>query len=77
MFTRSKLFINAWAGAFFANMLPQSMVMSKMGDGLDNRNARRVGKGKGRSSPPARNAAAHKRAAKKAKGRAINKARHA
>lgn len=77
MFTRPAAFLKMWTGAFFGNLMPRVLNMSDELEKEKEQRDRSKGKGKGRRSPPVRNAAAHKRAAKKAKGRAINKARHA
>lgn len=77
MFTNARKFLTLFRGAFFANLLPQVVNAGPEITAVTSRNSFRGGKGKGRRSPAAKNAAIHKRAAKKAKGRAINKARHA
>lgn len=71
MFMNPRRFIKLFAGFFFASAVKP--VQTELAD----TRGRDQGKGKGRRTPPVRNAAIHKRAAKKAKGRATNKARHA
>lgn len=77
MFNNSRKFINLFRGAFFANLLPKVFQMKDNEVSEEMPSYQRSGKGKGRRSPAPKNSAAHKRASKKAKGRAINKARHA
>jgi hypothetical protein len=76
MFTPSKAFLALFSGAFFANLLPR-VVIRDVEKAVTDESLPKAGKGKGRRSPAPKNAAIHKRAAKKAKGRAINKQRHA
>lgn len=73
MFSNVRKFLTLFSGAFFANRMPLVVSAAKEID-VEHR---RQGKGKGRRSPAPKNAAIHKREAKKRKGRAINKARHA
>lgn len=74
MFSNVRKFLTLFSGAFFANRMPMVLnVAEKQAD----HDTPKVGKGKGRRSPAPKNAAIHKREAKKRKGRAINKARHA
>lgn len=76
MFTPSKKFLALFSGAFFANLLPR-VVIRDVEKAVTDEGLPKAGKGKGRRSPAPKNAATHKRAAKKAKGCAINKQRHA
>ncbi|WP_368762014.1 hypothetical protein [Klebsiella pneumoniae] len=73
MFNNVRKFLALFSGAFFANRM-RLVVNAEKEIEVEQR---RQGKGKGRSSPAPKNAAIHKREAKKRKGRAINKARHA
>lgn len=73
MFNNVRKFLALFSGAFFANRMRLVVNAEKEIEVED----RRQGKGKGRRSPAPKNAAIHKREAKKRKGRAINKARHA
>ncbi|WP_288078559.1 hypothetical protein [Pseudomonas sp.] len=73
MFNNVRKFLALFSGAFIANRMPQFI---DSGPEI-HVEQRRQGKGKGRRSPAPKNAAIHKREAKKRKGRAINKARHA
>lgn len=73
MFNNVRKFLALFSGAFFANRMPLVLNAEKEIEVEQ----RRQGKGKGRRSPAPKNAAIHKREAKKRKGRAINKARHA
>lgn len=73
MFNNVRKFLALFSGAFFANRMTLVVNAKKEIEVED----RRQGKGKGRRSPAPKNAAIHKREAKKRKGRAINKARHA
>ena len=74
MFNNVRKFLALWAGAFIGNRAP---LVLNMGEKAIQDDLPKAGKGKGRRSPAPKNAAIHKRAAKKAKGRAINKQRHA
>lgn len=74
MFSLPKFF-SLFRGAFFSNKLPQVLKLEAEAD--EDRSFQKSGKGKGRRSPAPKNAAIHKRAAKKRKGVATNKARHA
>ena len=74
MFSNVRKFITLWSGAFMSNRLPQVL---KIADGVAQPDLPKAGKGKGRRSPAPKNAAIQKRAAKKRKGVALNKARHA
>lgn len=74
MFNNVRKFITLWSGAFMGNRLP--MVLN-MGEKQIQRDIPKAGKGKGRRTQKPSNGAAHQRAAKKRKGVAINKARHA
>nr|DAM52167.1 MAG TPA: hypothetical protein [Caudoviricetes sp.] len=77
MFSNVRKFLTLFSGAFFAHRLPR-FVAAPIAESDEGRLRReRSGKGKGRRSPAPKNAAIHKREAKKRKGRAINKARHA
>jgi hypothetical protein len=73
MFNNVRKFLALFSGAFFAKRMP---LVVNAGNEIEVEQ-RRQGKGKGRRSPAPKNAAIHKREAKKRKGRAINKARHA
>lgn len=77
MFTNPRKFISLFSGAFLGNLLPliRNVAQLESDEAISRRD--RSGKGKGRRSPAPKNAAIHKREAKKRKGRAINKARHA
>lgn len=77
MFTNPRKFISLFSGAFFGNLLPRILHMSTIETPAETDRRSGSGKGKGRRSPAPKNAAIHKREAKKRKGRAINKARHA
>lgn len=77
MFNNVRKFITLWAGAFMGNRLPQVLNMSKHESTEAIQRRERSGKGKGRRTQKPSNGAAHQRAAKKRKGVAINKARHA
>lgn len=75
MFNNTRKFLSLFRGAFFANLLPMT-VYSGPETPLSPA-APKAGKGKGRRGHSQSNAAAHKRAAQKRKGVALNKARHA
>lgn len=77
MFTNPRKFISLFSGAFFGNLLPRILNVAQLESPEATSRRERSGKGKGRRSPAPKNAAIHKREAKKRKGRAINKARHA
>lgn len=74
MFNNVRKFIALFSGAFIGNRM--QLVLNAAENQAD-RDTPKVGKGKGLRSPAPKNAAIHKREAKKRKGRAINKARHA
>lgn len=76
MFNNARKFISLWSGAFFGNLLPLVLNKNQI-EREDDSFSRSAGKGKGRRSPAPKNAAIQKRASKKRKGVAINKARHA
>lgn len=76
MFTPSKAFLALFSGAFFANLLPR-VVIRDVEQATADRELPKAGKGKGRRSHKPTNGAAMQRAARKRKGVAINKARHA
>ncbi len=75
MFVNPKKFLALFSGVFFAQRMPK--LFSAVEELPKENSQRSTGKGKGRRSPSPKNAAIHKRAAKKANGRAVNKARHA
>lgn len=75
MFANVRKFLTLWSGAFMGNRLP--MVLNMADKPIERDDLPKAGKGKGRRSPAPKNAAIQKRAAKKRKGVAINKARHA
>lgn len=74
MFSNVRKFLTLWSGAFMSNHLPKVLNMDEAQIKTD---LPKQGKGKGRRSPAPKNAAIHKRQAKKRKGVATNKARHA
>lgn len=76
MFNNVRKFLTLWAGAFIGNRTPRVLSIADEA-AIDKSDLPKAGKGKGRRTQKPSNGAAHKRAAKKRKGVAINKARHA